>query len=372
MVRNVGMRLGIGLLVLVVFLMIGCGQASAPAPAANVSGDDPSSVFIGGGEDEVYYMITFVSGVEYWVPVYEMFKQAGAQLNVQTVYTGTPEYDLNAQMAVFEQVLATRPAGIALCPINGDAFADGIQRALDMGVSIMTFATTGEHSNELAYITSDNVNEGYMAADALAEDMGGRGEVAVLENPGQDNHDLRIRSFIERLETRWPDVRVVARAASNQDPDRAYTALKTMVQANPNIGGVFMPEASSGMGAAQAAIELDTGIRVLCVDVNESILDMIKEGKLFGAINPNQGIQGYFSMLTLYLAHHGLIDPMNDYLQTGDNPVRFPLMDNGLAVITQENADSFYLGPYLQRRNSRGISETSMEFAARNGSTFIR
>ena len=62
--------------------------------------------FLQGSEDEVYYMVPFVSGVEYWFPVYEMFKQAGQQLGVKTKYLGTPEYDVNRHLAVFEQVLA--------------------------------------------------------------------------------------------------------------------------------------------------------------------------------------------------------------------------------------------------------------------------
>ena len=70
--------------------------------------------FLVGSEDEVYYMVPFVSGVEYWFPVYEMFKQAGQQLGVKTKYLGTPEYDVNKHLAVFEQVLARRPAGILI------------------------------------------------------------------------------------------------------------------------------------------------------------------------------------------------------------------------------------------------------------------
>lgn len=371
MIKNKA-RLSLAVIIILVMavglLFTGCKKEKAPETVA--ASPAYVSPFTGGGENEVYYMLDFVSGVEYWVPVYEMFKQAGVQLNVKTMHAGPIEYDLNKQIAVFEQVLAKKPAGIALCPMNGDAFVEPIQRAIDMGVAIITFATHGENSNEFAYITSDNVHEGYMAADAICEDMGGKGEVAVLENPGQDNHDLRIKSFIERVETKWPGVKVVARAASNQDPNKAYTAVKTMVQAHPKIGGIFMPEASSGMGAAQAALEINTGIRVICCDVNDSILDMIKEGKIFGAINPNQGIQGYYSMLTLYLAYHKLIDPMNEYKQMNDNPVRFPFMDNGLAVVTKDIADNFYVKPYLEKRNSKGIEESSVDYAERNNIPF--
>ena len=66
-----------------------------------VCGKNCNSPFVGDPE-ETYYMVTFVSGVEYWFPVYEMFKQAGQQLGVKTVYTGTPEYDVNKHVAVFE------------------------------------------------------------------------------------------------------------------------------------------------------------------------------------------------------------------------------------------------------------------------------
>ena len=65
---------------------------------------------------EKYVMNVMVSGVEYWFPVYEMFKQAGQQLGCETAYTGTPEYDVNKQIATFDQALAQNPAGILVHP----------------------------------------------------------------------------------------------------------------------------------------------------------------------------------------------------------------------------------------------------------------
>ena len=318
---------------------------------------EEKSPFIG-DPSETYYMCVMVSGVEYWFPVYEMFKQAGQQLGVDTVYTGTPEYDVNKQLAVFEQILAKKPAGIFLHPMNPDPFIEPINRAYEMGIPVVTFAADSPNSKRVSYITSDNVREGYFAADTLAEELGGKGEVAVLENPGQDNHDLRVKSFIKRIETNWPDIKVVARAASNQDANKAYQSTLTMAQAHPNIGAMFMPEATSGMGAAQAAKELGGKIKVLCCDVNAKVLDMIKAGELYGALNPNQGVQGYFGMIMLYLAKHSdMIDPMNDYKRAGFNPMSIPYVDNGLAIVTQENADDFYWDAYLKRRGTKGINE---------------
>ncbi len=338
----------------------GCSAKEEPvaaAPAAVATEEVEKSPFEG-DPSETYYMCVMVSGVEYWFPVYEMMKEAGQQLGVDTVYTGTPEYDINKQLAVFEQILAKKPAGILLHPMNPDAFIEPINRAAEMGIPVVTFAADSPNSDRVSYITSDNAREGRIAADTIAADMGFKGEVAVLENPGQDNHDKRIKAFIDQIEAEYPDMEVVARAATNQDPNKAYTAVQTMMQAHPNLGGIFMPEASSAMGAAQATKEAGTGVRVMCCDVNAKVLDMIKAGDIFASLNPNQGVQGYFGMLMLYLANHSdMIEPMNDYEKAGYNPMGIPLVDNGLTVVTAENADFFYWDDYLEKRGTKGINE---------------
>lgn len=324
---------------------------------AAIAQDDAPTAFKGDASD-TYYLVDFVSGVEYWFPVYEMFKQAGQQLGVKTVYTGTPEYDVNKQVAVFEQVLAKNPKGIFLSPMNPDPFIEPINRAHEMGIPVVTFASDSPNSKRVSYITSNNENEGIWAADTIAEAMDGKGEFAVLENPGQDNHDKRIAAFLKRMEEKWPDMKLAGRAASNQDPTKAYNALLTMAQANPNLGAVFMPEANSALGAAQAAKELGGKIKVMCADVNGKILDMIKAGEVFGSINPNQGMQGYMGMVMLFMAANSdMIDPMNSDKADGRNPMSIPYVDNGLAVVTAANADHFYWDKYLQRRGTKGIEE---------------
>lgn len=307
---------------------------------------------------EKYVMNVMVSGVEYWFPVYEMFKQAGQQFGCETAYTGTPEYDVNKQIASFDQALAQNPAGILVHPMNSDPFIEPINRAVDQGTAVVTFAADSPNSKRVSFITSDNLAEGTYAADAVAEAMGGTGEYAVLENPGQDNHDKRVAAFIARMEAKWPDMKLVGRAASNQDPTKAYQAVQSLIQANPELGAVFMPEANSAIGAAQASKENGGKVRVMLADVNANILDMIKAGEIFGSVNPNQGMQGYMGFMLLWLANHpDLIDPMNDTARSGKNGMAVPFVDNGFSIVTAENADDFYWDKYLKRRGTKGIEE---------------
>jgi ribose transport system substrate-binding protein len=307
---------------------------------------------------EKYVMNVMVSGVEYWFPVYEMFKQAGQQFGCETAYTGTPEYDVTKQIASFDQALAQNPKGILVHPMNSDPFIEPINRAVDQGTAVVTFAADSPLSKRASFITSDNEREGVYAADAIAEKLSGKGEYAVLENPGQDNHDKRISAFIKRMEEKWPDMKLVGRAASNQDANKAYQSLLSIIQANPNLNAVFMPEANSAIGAAQANAESGGKVLVMCADVNANILDKIKAGEVFGSINPNQGMQGYMGFLMLWLAANPeLIDPMNDAKRSGNNPMSIPFVDNGLSVVTADNADDFYWDKYLKRRGTKGIEE---------------
>ncbi len=332
--------------------------AAAAATAAAASSDASGVVGLKGSADESYYMCVFVSGVEYWFPVYAGFKEAGKQLGVQTYYEGTTEYEAQAQVEVFDNILAKNPTGIYLSPINAEPFVEPIQRAQKQGVVVSTFASDSPDSGRPIYITSDNVNEGTFAARTMAADMGGKGKVMTLTNPGQTNHDIRTNTFVSVIQAEFPDIEVVAQEVSKQDPDKSYQAVMTVAQKYPDLGGVFMPEANSGMGAARAAVELNNGLRVLCCDVNETILDMIKAGEIWGAIDPNQGCQGYLGMITLFLAAHPeLTSFMSPDEDNGLSAIQIPFLDNSLNVVTKDNADYFYVDKYAEKLGYKDVAD---------------
>jgi ribose transport system substrate-binding protein len=342
--------------VVLALVFLGCGGGSGGGTGGTVQ-----AVGLHGDPGEEYYQLNFVSGVEYWFPVYEGFKQAGNHLGVKTFYVGCTEYDANKEVEVFEQTLAKNPKGIFLSPITAEAFKEPIDRAIAQGVVIVTMASDSPDSKRNGYVTSNNVNEGQHAARAIAEALGGRGKVMTLRNPGQTNHDIRIDTFIATIKAEFPNIQVVADSPTNQDPDKAYSAVMTVAQIHPDLGAVFMPEASSAMGASRAAVELGGGkakIKVMCCDVNEQILDMLQTGDMFGAINPDQGMQGWFGMLTLFTAAHPeLLNPMNGKKEMGQNPTYIPYLDNGLNLVTAENAKYFYVDKYAESLGYSSIQD---------------
>ncbi|MDO4620388.1 MAG: substrate-binding domain-containing protein [Lachnospiraceae bacterium] len=313
-----------------------------------------------GASGETYYMCVPISGVEYWFPCFQGMKDAAQVLGVSAYYMGTPEYDASKQVDVFDQILAMDPSGILVHPITAESFVDPIARAVAADVQVVTFAADSPESARAAYVTSDNQKEGNTAAEAIAQALGGSGEVMVMRNPGKTNHETRCNSFIAYMEANYPDIKVVADEISNQNADATYTAVMTVAQAHPDLKAVFTPEASSAVGAAQAGLELGGGeqsILVSCCDTSEEVLDLLKEGKFFAAIAPDQYLQGYLGMMNLYFAKHNeVLRPMNGRAAAGENLWQIPYMDNGLSIVTAESADCFYLDNYAK---SLGYEKTS-------------
>lgn len=301
---------------------------------------------------ETFVMNVMVSAHPYWVPVYQGFKQAAAAMGCNTVFSGTPDYDITKQIASFEQDLIKNPSGILLHPMQSDPFIEPINQAIADGVQIVTFAADSPKSKRTGYITSDNLAEAKFAAEEIVKQVGDGAEYAVLENPGQSNHDLRVTALIAYMEQHYPNMKLVGRQATNQDSNAAYKATASILQANPNLAAMWIPEAGSAEGAVAAVLEAKAKVLILHADVTPTTLEHIKAGNIHMSLNPNQGVQGFMGFIATFLATRpDIFDPFNDYEVSGYNPMQIPFVDNGFAVITKDNADSFDLNKYMEGRD---------------------
>lgn len=326
--------------------------ATAAVSAAIMSGTPAAANGLKCEPGETYIMNVMVSGHPYWVPVYQGFKQAAEAFGCETIFSGTPDYDITKQIASFEQDMVKQPAGILLHPMQSNPFIEPINRAMENGAQIVTFAADSPKSNRTAYITSDNLAEAKFAAEEIVSQVGDSAEYAVLENPGQSNHDLRVTALISYMEENYPNMKLVGRQATNQDSNAAYRATGSILQANPNLAALWIPEAGSAEGAVAAALEAESDVLIMHADITPTTLEHIKAGNIHMALNPNQGMQGFMGFMATFLAAHSdVFDPFNDYKVSGYNPVQIPYVDNGFAVITKDNADSFDLNAYMEGRD---------------------
>jgi ribose transport system substrate-binding protein len=289
-------------------------------------------------------MVTFSSGIEYWKGCFKGFEDAGKQLGVKTIYTGANQYDVNQEVTVLEQVIAKNPAGIAVTCINPDALAAPIKKAKDAGIPIVTFDADSPSSGRYSFLATGNKAAGAMAADYLGKELNGKGKVAICTLPGQLNHEERVAGFKETMASKYPDIEIVSTVNGKADQTIAATMMSGVLQANPDVNGIFASDATSGVGVATAVKEAGKAgqVKIVSFDTDKGTLDLIKEGTITASVAQGTWNMGYWSMMFLYTLHHDLVNPVDGWKDKNINPLP-PSVDTGTNMVTKDNVDAFYI-----------------------------
>ena len=328
--------------VLIIFFIIAPLTSCSSSKNNNSSKNSKTSLV--GNKNEEYYMVTFLSGIEYWKGCYSGFEDAGKLYGIKTIYTGAIQYDVNQEVTILEQVIAKKPAGIALTCINPNAFKGPIKKAMDAGIPIVTFDADSPDSGRYSFLGTGNEYAGEEAAKALSEQVGpSGGEVVVITNPTQLNNEQRVAGFNNAINKTYKNLKLVQVGNGNGDQTEAAKVLSGFLQAHPDIKGVFCTEASSGVGAAAAVKEANKQgkVKIVSFDTDRGTLDAIKSGSIATSIAQGTYVMGYQSMNFLFQLKHELINPVKDWKAKKINPLP-SFVDTGVYIVSKKNVDSFY------------------------------
>jgi ribose transport system substrate-binding protein len=112
-----------------------------------------------------------------------------------------------------------------------------------------------------------------------------------------------------------------------------------LLQAEPDIKGVFSTNDPAAVGAAQAIREagLLDSIHHIGFDYAPNTLDLIDRGELGATLAQGTWQMGFWSMMFLYMVRHGKIASVADWKAAGISPLP-PYVDTGVVVITKDNS----------------------------------
>ena len=325
------------------FSLLGCSAPASSSTSEAAAAPASSSAVFNADPKEEYYMVTFLSGIEYWKGCYKGFEAAGEMYGVKTIYAGAAEYDVNQAVTVFEQIIANKPAGIAVTCINPDAYIEPIKKAMEAGIPIVTFDADSPNSGRYSFLATGNKAAGAMAANYLASALGEKGDVALVTLPGQLNHEERTAGFVETIEANYPNMKVVQVGNGGGEQTTAAAAASAILQANPSVVGLFCTDATSGVGAVAAITETNrTDVKIVSFDTDKGTLDAIKDGKIAASIAQGTWNMGFWAFQMLFQLNHNLINPTEGWADKGINPLP-PYVDTGVNVVTKDNVDAFYV-----------------------------
>jgi ribose transport system substrate-binding protein len=183
-----------------------------------------------------------------------------------------------------------------------------------------------------------------MAADYLGKELNGKGKVAICTLPGQLNHEERVAGFKETMASKYPDIEIVSTVNGKADQTIAATMMSGVLQANPDVSGIFASDATSGVGVATAVKEAGKAgqVKIVSFDTDKGTLDLIKDGTITASVAQGTWNMGYWSMMFLYTLHHDLVNPVDGWKDKNINPLP-PSVDTGTNMVTKDNVDAFYI-----------------------------
>ncbi|MGV1791333.1 substrate-binding domain-containing protein [Rhizobium lusitanum] len=235
-------------------------------------------------------------------------KAVGAEL----VFQGGPDFNPVTQVPVLDAVIAKKPDFILIAPTDKDQLIQPLKKAADAGIPIITVDTfigtgvyqtgNGDADFPLAYIASDNLLGGAIAARALAKAVGEKGKVYVSNvKPGVSTTDQREQGFKEEMK-KYPNITVLETQYNDDDANKAASQLQAVYARNSDLDGVFGANLFSALGAANGVQQAgQTGkIRVVAFDAPTSIIDNINSGLVDLAIAQHPAEIGYFGVMAAY------------------------------------------------------------------------
>ena len=312
--------------------LFSCSPAEAPEDSPNAGGDGTQAAagaFVGNESDE-YYMVSFLSGIDYWKHCFEGMEDAGNALGVTTKYTGHTDSDVAGQVAVLEQVIAQSPKGIAVTCVNSTALADTINSAKEQGISVVCFDSDSPTSDRSSYLSTGNSEAGRIAAEYLVPLCGGEGKIAVLYTVGAENSESRVQGFEAWCAENAPGIEIV-KVNDAGDTTAATDNMSAALQANDDLVGLFCVDGIAGTAGPTAVAESGKDLRVLAFDVDTTVLDKVKNGEIDATVAQGMYNMGFWSMMFLYTEANGLSAkalPQN--------------VDTGVTIVTKENVDEYY------------------------------
>jgi ribose transport system substrate-binding protein len=291
--------------------------------------------------DQTYYMVTFLSGISYWRDAFRGMEDAAEYLGVEAIYQGVAEYDVTGQVRVLEEVVGTQPDGIVLTVIQADALQPTIDSAIDNGLPLVTFDADSPLSKRYSFLGTGNYFAGVVAARYIGP-LVQEGKAAVITVPTQSNLAERTRGFIDTLAAEYPDVISGDQfIVDNQNTsEQAASGLSALLQADPDIRGVFSSNAQAAIGAASALREtgLTDQVAHIGFDFDAGTLDLIDNGELGATLAQGTWQMGFWGLLYAYMVRNGMIESVSDWQAAGISPLP-PNVDTGVTVINQANSE---------------------------------
>jgi ribose transport system substrate-binding protein len=232
---------------------------------------------------------------QFWQAVKAGADQAAADLGVTVTFEGPEtESQVDRQMDMLAAALSRKPSAIGFAALDSQAATPLLQQAKDAGIPVIAFDSGVDSDIPLTTATTDNVAAAALAADVMAELIGGEGKVAIVAHDQTSRTGIdRVEGFSNRIKEAYPNIEVVSVQYGGGDQLQSTEITKSILLANPDLKGIFGANEGSVLGVANGKQELGSNVVIIGYDSGAAQKALIESGVIAGAITQNPVGIGY-------------------------------------------------------------------------------
>jgi len=305
-------------MMLVAMALSACG-GNDKENGANAGSSAPASASNGAAGGDKIYIPIVSKGFQhqFWQAVKSGAEKAATELGVEITFEGPEtEAQVDKQIEMLQAALDKKPSAIGFAALDSQAAIPYLEQAQSAGIPVVAFDSGVESQIPVTTASTNNIAASALAANKMAELIGGQGEIAMIvhdqtSRTGVDRRD----GFKNEIESKYPDIKIVDIQYGGGDHLKSTDLAKAIIQAHPNLKGIFGSNEGSAIGVINAVSELglDGKITVIGFDSGKQQIDAIKSGKMAGAITQNPVGIGYETVKAAVAAVKGeKVEPIID------------------------------------------------------------
>lgn len=239
----------------------------------------------------------------------EEYAKEGIKINV--VWDQPPQADVADQNARIEANIGRHPDGLAVACLDRATNVQLMNEAVKAGINVINFNSFCDDAFPFIGPKSSE-QDGFDLGQYLAEQLGGKGKIAILSGSlTASDHVERITGFKKALEA-YPEMEIVFEQPDDDILENAVSLTENMLQAHPDIAGIFGSNASNPIGAARAVKNAGLSGKVVIVGMDDlpEAVDFVCDGTIAALKAQRQWDMGYWAVKYMVAMNQNHTIPM--------------------------------------------------------------
>jgi simple sugar transport system substrate-binding protein len=258
-------------------------------------------------------------------------------------WTGSASSIVSQMVSAFNSAIAAKASGIGCCLIDNTAFNSPVDTALNHGIPVIAYnadVAPSAPNSRMAYVGQNNLTAGAAVARQILKQVKKGDLVAgIIATPGTGNIQPRIDGAKPVLTKAGIKFEEVGTSATEGAPE--YNKISAWYAGHKDVKFMFAVDSGDSDALAQFVQKnkLKGKVGAAGWDVGTPVVQGIKAGNLTFTIDQQAYLQGFDTIMQLYLFNvsGGLMKPTNT--------------DTGLGIVVKGT-----VSPYLAKNRFEGTS----------------